>query len=131
MLSRCFGTKAGNTALLNRYSDCAGVEPWAAGAVAGLIEQGIVSGYGQELSPQKPITRQELIRLIYDMAGQVQTEQPEAETALTGNVVYQGDSLHDVTIDGNLYLGGAAEEQRKLDNVQVNGAIVCYGGSVV
>ena len=130
MLSRCFGTEAGNTALLNRYSDCAGVEPWAAEAVAGLIEQGIVSGYGQELSPQKPITRQELIRLIYDMAGQVQTEQPEAETALTGNVVYQGDSLHDVTIDGNLYLGGAAEEQRQLDNVQVNGAIVCYGGSV-
>lgn len=130
MLARCFGTEAGNTALLNSYSDCAGVEPWAAGAVAGLIEQGIVSGYGQELSPKKPITRQELIRLIYDLAGQVQTEQPEAETVLTGNVVYQGDSLRDVTIDGNLYLGGAAEEQRQLDNVQVDGVIVCYGGSV-
>lgn len=129
MLSRCFGTADGNTALLNDYTDCAGVEPWAAEAVAGLVEQGYVSGYGTQLRPKWAMTRQELIRLIYDLAGSVAKEQPDGGTALTGSVVYQGTSLSNVTIDGNLYLGGS-ESQRQLSNVQVTGAIVCYGGSV-
>lgn len=129
-LSRCFGTADGDTALLNSYTDCAGVEPWAAEAVAGLVQQGYVSGYGTQLRPKWAMTRQELIRLIYDLAGSVVKEQPDGGTALTGSVVYQGTSLSNVTIDGNLYLGGS-ESQRQLSNVQVTGAIVCYGGSVV
>ncbi|MNH86695.1 Endo-1,4-beta-xylanase A precursor [compost metagenome] len=52
---------------LSAYSDGGKVDEWAKVAIATAIQQGLVKGYGNELRPQKLLTRAETSVLLYRM----------------------------------------------------------------
>ena len=128
VLARCFGVPDGDPGLLEAFQDHLQVSDWAAGPVAGMIAAGYVKGSGATLSPQNTITQQELIHLLCQMCGAIVTD---GVLPANGSVTLQtGDTLlADVTIDGNLYLCGGFQ-QVELSNVQINGRLMVYGGTV-
>ena len=65
MIARVAGLADADAAALNRFSDGASVPDWARGSIAGMIENGLLSGYEDNtLRVNAPITRAETFTLI-------------------------------------------------------------------
>lgn len=129
VLARCFGVPDGDVTVLDSFSDAYLISDWAAETVAGMVQAGYVQGKGTMIDPQGTITRQELAQLLYNLAG---TVSHGGTVAREGDVtLLAGDTMpSNVTIEGNLYLGGDYEEEIVLRGVRVQGRIVVHSGSL-
>lgn len=132
VVARLLLLKEGNAESLKSFDDNAQVAMWAEGFVSALVENELVQGNGNKLSPTAEITRAEFAT-IFDRAingyvrGGVAGPTEAKNLAVTGVATLKG-----VKITGDLYIGdGVGTDEIVLDGVTVEGRLVIRGGAKV
>ncbi|MCI8526242.1 MAG: L,D-transpeptidase family protein [Oscillospiraceae bacterium] len=129
MLARCFGVARVDAQVLSGFSDRAGISDWALGPMTAMVTEGCVRGVNGRLNPQAAITQQELVQLLYNMAGGLIEDGAAPESASA--VLRAGEKApENLQLSGNLVVCGAADEAVTLRGVQAGGRIVICGGKV-
>ena len=125
IIGRIFGYGDGSTADYAHFDDAGKVSSFAAPYVGALVKAGLLSGSNNKLNPQGALSRAELAQVLYNLFGAngviyTGTEElPEAGTILWNCA----ENMQDITLDGNLVLGGNAGDTIDLTNVTVTGTL--------
>lgn len=133
VVARLLVLKNGSSENLASFDDNGQVASWAEGPVAAMVENGLVQGSANKLSPAADISRAEFAT-IFDRA--INTYVRDGGAELTGELknvaVTAPATLKGVTITGDLYIGeGVADGEIVLDGVTVEGRLVIRDGAKV
>lgn len=132
VVSRLLVLTAGSGESLKSFDDNDQVATWAEGTVSAMVENGLVQGNGNKLSPTAAISRAEFAT-IFDRAvtGYVRDDSWALNEA-DSLVVTVPTTLKDVKIKGDLYIGdGVGTGDIVLDGVTVEGRLVIRNGAKV
>ncbi|MFF2912181.1 S-layer homology domain-containing protein [Paenibacillus sp. NPDC057934] len=122
------------------FADQADIKDWGKDAINAVVEQGILTGYGNHtFQPNKALTRAEAVALADravnyygDWYGEAGTYGPAIGLSqVKGNVIINapGVSLKNTEINGNLIIGkGVGAGDVYLNNIKVKGEVFIYGG---
>ena len=126
VLARAFGVTAATTDALASAPDKAKVSSWAANAMAGMIESGLVHGYSDgSLKPKGYITRQELAQVLFNALDCI-TDDPDE---LTGSrCLYTGpaSALEGKQVNGDLIVSSPDTADLTLNDLGVTGRLVLH-----
>ena len=125
--ARIFGVAGSSNQGIYNYNDWAEVHDWAVLELSAMIRRGYIKGSGKDLFPRRPITRQELARVLHTFLDRVDTE---AE-GLSGRTALIADEIPAGTVvEGDLLLVNEASSM-KLENVTVTGRLILQGNCKV
>ncbi|MFS0868758.1 carbohydrate binding domain-containing protein [Paenibacillus xylanilyticus] len=133
MADRAFQLSTGkeDKQVLIRFKDVQEVADYAKNALSYLVQEKIVNGYNDELSPKSDITRAEAATLMSTLITDVKHTSGTYESNVDGNLVVRSTdvTLRNMTVDGNLLLAeGIGEGTVTLDGVTVKGSVIIKGG---
>ena len=116
---------------LTAFSDRGKISDWALPYVRAMVGADYIHGRGKILAPLDNITRAEFAQIFANIIGSYITVKGTYDKDIKGSVLIRTDeaTLKDMTVDGDLIIGcGAADGKIVLDNVQVTGRLLVWGG---
>ena len=116
---------------LSAFSDRSEISSWALPYVRAMVGADYIHGRGKVLAPLDNITRAEFAQIFYNIIGTYITTKGSYDKDIKGSVLIRTDdvTLKDMTVDGDLIIGcGAADGKITLDNVNVKGRLLVWGG---
>ena len=116
---------------LSAFSDRGKISDWALPYVRAMVGADYIHGRGKILAPLDNITRAEFAQIFHNIIGSYITVKGSYDKDIKGSVLIRTDevTLKDMTVDGDLIIGcGAADGKIVLDNVQVTGRLLVWGG---
>ncbi len=116
---------------LSAFSDRSEISNWALPYVRAMVGADYIHGRGKILAPLDNITRSEFAQIFYNIIGTYIVSKGTYDKDIKGSVLVRTDDviLKDMTVDGDLIIGcGAADGKIALDNVQVTGRLLVWGG---
>lgn len=122
VIAGLIGLTGGAAEDLKDYLDWSKVSAWAKDAMMPMVRAGYLSGSGGYLHPDRTITRQEFVQILYRIFSSV-----KAPVGKKGVYILQADNLPEgTTVDGDVILCSQAE-QLVLNNITVSGRLVLQG----
>ena len=116
---------------LSVFSDRSEISNWALPYVRAMVGADYIHGRGKVLAPLDNITRAEFAQIFANIIGSYITVKGSYDKDIKGSVLIRTDevTLQNMTVDGDLIIGcGAADGKIALDNVQVTGRLLVWGG---
>ena len=116
---------------LSAFSDHSEISGWALPYVRAMIGADYIHGRGKVLAPLDNITRSEFAQIFANIIGTYIVSKGIYDKDIKGSVLIRTDDveLKNLTVDGDLIIGcGAADGKIVLDNVQVTGRLLVWGG---
>ena len=116
---------------LSKFSDRNKISNWALPYVRAMIGADYIHGRTKGLEPLDNITRAEFAQIFANIIGSYITVKGSYDKDIKGSVLIRTDevTLQNMTVDGDLIIGcGAADGKIALDNVQVTGRLLVWGG---
>ena len=116
---------------LSAFSDRGKISDWALPYVRAMVGADYIHGRGKILAPQDNITRAEFAQIFANVIGTYIVSKGTYDKDIKGSVLIRTDevTLQNMTVDGDLIIGcGAADGKIVLDNVQVTGRLLVWGG---
>ena len=116
---------------LSAFSDRSEISNWALPYVRAMVGADYIHGRGKVLAPLDNITRAEFAQIFHNIIGTYIVSKGTYDKDIKGSVLIRTDevTLKDMTVDGDLIIGcGAADGKIALDNVQVTGRLLVWGG---
>ena len=116
---------------LSAFSDRSEISNWALPYVRAMVGADYIHGRGKVLAPLNNITRAEFAQIFANIIGSYITVKGSYDKDIKGSVLIRTDDveLKNLTVDGDLIIGcGAADGKIVLDNVQVTGRLLVWGG---
>ena len=116
---------------LSAFSDRSEISNWALPYVRAMVGADYIHGRGKVLAPLDNITRAEFAQIFANIIGSYITVKGSYDKDIKGSVLIRTDevTLQNMTVDGDLIIGcGAADGKIALDNVQVTGRLLVWGG---
>ena len=116
---------------LSAFSDRGKISDWALPYVRAMVDADYIHGRGKVLAPLDNITRAEFAQIFHNIIGTYIVSKGTYDKDIKGSVLIRSDevTLKDMTVDGDLIIGcGAADGKIVLDNVQVTGRLLVWGG---
>ena len=116
---------------LTQFSDAGKVSNWAMPYVRAMVGADYIHGRGKILAPLDNITRAEFAQIFHNIIGTYITAKGSYDKDIKGSVLVRTADveLKDLTVDGDLIIGcGAADGKIVLDNVNVTGRLLVWGG---
>ena len=116
---------------LSAFSDRGKISDWALPYVRAMVDADYIHGRGKVLAPLDNITRAEFAQIFHNIIGTYVVSKGTYDKDIKGSVLIRTDevTLKDMTVDGDLIIGcGAADGKIVLDNVQVTGRLLVWGG---
>ena len=116
---------------LSAFSDRSEISNWALPYVRAMVGADYIHGRGKLLAPLDNITRAEFAQIFANIIGSYITVKGSYDKDIKGSVLIRTDevTLQNMTVDGDLIIGcGAADGKIALDNVQVTGRLLVWGG---
>ena len=118
---------------LSVFSDRSEISNWALPYVRAMVGADYIHGRGKVLAPLDNITRAEFAQIFANIIGTYITAKGSYDKDIQGSAVIRTDdvTLQNMTVDGDLIIGcGAANGKIVLDNVNVTGRLLVWGGGV-
>ena len=116
---------------LSAFSDRSEISNWALPYVRAMVGADYIHGRGKILAPLDNITRAEFAQIFHNIIGTYITAKGSYDKDIQGSVLIRTDAveLKNLTVDGDLIIGcGVADGKIVLDNVQVTGRLLVWGG---
>ena len=116
---------------LSAFSDRDKISTWALPYVRAMVGADYIHGRGKILAPLDNITRAEFAQIFHNIIGSYITVKGSYDKDIKGSVLIRTDDveLKNLTVDGELIIGcGVADGKIVLDNVQVTGRLLVWGG---
>ena len=116
---------------LSAFSDRSEISNWALPYVRAMVGADYIHGRGKTLAPLDNITRAEFAQIFHNIIGTYITAKGSYDKDIKGSVLVRTADveLKDLTVDGDLIIGcGAADGKIVLDNVNVTGRLLVWGG---
>lgn len=116
---------------LSAFSDRGKISDWALPYVRAMVGADYIHGRGKVLAPQDDITRAEFAQIFHNIIGTYITTKGSYDKDIKGSVLVRTADveLKDLTVDGDLIIGcGVADGKIVLDNVNVTGRLLVWGG---
>ena len=116
---------------LTAFSDRGKISDWALPYVRAMVGADYIHGRGKVLAPLDNITRAEFAQIFYNIIGTYIVSKGTYDKDIKGSVLIRTDeaTLQNMTVDGDLIIGcGAADGKITLDNVNVKGRLLVWGG---
>ena len=116
---------------LSAFSDRSEISNWAMPYVRAMVGVDYIHGRGKVLAPLDNITRAEFAQIFHNIIGTYITAKGSYDKDIKGSVLVRTADveLKDLTVDGDLIIGcGAADGKIVLDNVNVTGRLLVWGG---
>ena len=116
---------------LSAFSDRGKISDWALPYVRAMVGADYIHGRGKVLAPLDNITRAEFAQIFYNIIGTYIVSKGTYDKDIKGSALIRTDdvTLQNMTVDGDLIIGcGAADGKIVLDNVQVTGRLLVWGG---
>ena len=116
---------------LTGFSDRSEISNWALPYVRAMVGADYIHGRGKTLAPQDNITRAEFAQIFANIIGTYIVSKGSYDKDMKGNVLIRTNDveLKNMTVDGDLIIGcGAADGRVTLDNVNVTGRLLVWGG---
>ncbi len=116
---------------LSKFADEKNISSWALPYVRAMVGADYIHGRGKVLAPLNNITRAEFAQIFANIIGSYITVKGSYDKDIKGSVLIRTDDveLKNLTVDGDLIIGcGAADGKIVLDNVQVTGRLLVWGG---
>ena len=116
---------------LSAFSDRSEISNWAMPYVRAMVGADYIHGRGKVLAPLDNITRAEFAQIFHNIIGTYVVSKGTYDKEIKGSVLIRTDDveLKNLTVDGDLIIGcGAADGKIVLDNVQVTGRLLVWGG---
>ena len=116
---------------LSAFSDRSEISNWALPYVRAMVGADYIHGRGKVLAPLDNITRAEFAQIFYNTIGTYIVSKGTYDKDIKGSVLIRTDevTLQNLTVDGDLIIGcGAADGKIMLDNVNVKGRLLVWGG---
>lgn len=116
---------------LSVFSDRSEISNWALPYVRAMVGADYIHGRGKILAPLDNITRAEFAQIFHNIIGSYITVKGSYDKDIKGSVLIRTDDveLKNLTVDGDLIIGcGVADGKIVLDNVQVTGRLLVWGG---
>ena len=116
---------------LSAFSDRSEISNWALPYVRAMVGADYIHGRGKVLAPLDNITRAEFAQIFYNIIGTYIVSKGTYDKDIKGSVLVRTADveLKDLTVDGDLIIGcGAADGKIVLDNVNVTGRLLVWGG---
>ena len=116
---------------LSAFSDRGKISDWALPYVQAMVGADYIHGRGKILAPLDNITRAEFAQIFANIIGSYITAKGTYDKDIKGSVLIRTDDveLKNLTVDGDLIIGcGVADGKIVLDNVQVTGRLLVWGG---
>ena len=116
---------------LSAFSDRSEISNWAMPYVRAMVGADYIHGRGKVLAPLDNITRAEYAQIFHNIIGTYVVSKGTYDKDIKGSVLIRTDDveLKNLTVDGDLIIGcGAADGKIVLDNVQVTGRLLVWGG---
>lgn len=116
---------------LSVFSDRSEISNWALPYVRAMVGADYIHGRGKVLAPLDNITRAEFAQIFANIIGSYITVKGSYDKDIKGSVLIRTDevTLQNMTVDGDLIIGcGAADGKIAVDNVQVTGRLLVWGG---
>ena len=116
---------------LSTFSDRSEISNWAMPYVRAMVGADYIHGRGKVLAPLDNITRAEFAQIFHNIIGTYVVSKGTYDKDIKGSVLIRTDDveLKNLTVDGDLIIGcGAADGKIVLDNVQVTGRLLVWGG---
>ena len=116
---------------LSTFSDRSEISNWALPYVRAMVGADYIHGRGKVLAPLDNITRAEFAQIFANIIGSYITVKGSYDKDIKGSVLVRTADveLKDLTVDGDLIIGcGAADGKIVLDNVNVTGRLLVWGG---
>ena len=116
---------------LSAFSDRSEISNWAMPYVRAMVGADYIHGRGKVLAPLDNITRAEFAQIFHNIIGTYITAKGSYDKDIKGSVLVRTADveLKDLTVDGDLIIGcGAADGKIVLDNVNVTGRLLVWGG---
>ena len=107
------------------------ISTWALPYVRAMVGADYIHGRGKILAPLDNITRAEFAQIFHNIIGSYITVKGSYDKDIKGSVLIRTDDveLKNLTVDGDLIIGcGVADGKIVLDNVQVTGRLLVWGG---
>ena len=117
---------------LSAFSDRGKISDWALPYVRAMVGADYIHGRGKVLAPLDNITRAEFAQIFYNIIGTYIVFKGTYDKDIKGSVLVRTADveLKDLTVDGDLIIGcGVADGKIVLDNVNVTGRLLVWGGS--
>ena len=116
---------------LSVFSDRSEISNWALPYVRAMVGADYIHGRTKGLEPLDNITRAEFAQIFHNIIGTYITAKGSYDKDIKGSVLVRTADveLKDLTVDGDLIIGcGAADGKIVLDNVNVTGRLLVWGG---
>ena len=116
---------------LSAFSDRSEISNLAMPYVRAMVGADYIHGRGKVLAPLDNITRAEFAQIFHNIIGTYVVSKGTYDKDIKGSVLIRTDDveLKNLTVDGDLIIGcGAADGKIVLDNVQVTGRLLVWGG---
>ena len=116
---------------LSAFSDRSEISNWALPYVRAMVGADYIHGRTKGLEPLDNITRAEFAQIFHNIIGTYITAKGSYDKDIKGSVLVRTADveLKDLTVDGDLIIGcGAADGKIVLDNVNVTGRLLVWGG---
>ena len=116
---------------LSAFSDRSDISSWALPYVRAMVGADYIHGRGKVLAPLDNITRSEFAQIFYNIIGTYIVSKGIYDKDIKGGALIRTDdvTLQNMSVDGDLIIGcGAADGKIVLDNVQVTGRLLVWGG---
>ena len=116
---------------LSKFADRDKISAWALPYIRAMVGADYIHGRGKNLAPLDNITRAEFAQIFANIIGSYITVKGSYDKDIKGSVLIRTDDveLKNLTVDGDLIIGcGAADGKIVLDNVQVTGRLLVWGG---
>ena len=116
---------------LSAFSDRSEISNWALPYVRAMVGADYIHGRGKILAPLDNITRAEFAQIFHNIIGKYITTKGSYDKDIKGSVLIRTADveLKDMTVEGDLIIGcGAADGKIVLDNVNVTGRLLVWGG---
>ena len=116
---------------LTAFSDRGKISDWALPYVRAMVGADYIHGRGKILVPRDNITRAEFAQIFANIISSYITVKGTYDKDIKGSVLIRTNevTLQNMTVDGDLIIGcGAADGKIALDNVQVTGRLLVWGG---
>ena len=116
--------------VLKGFEDGSEVDEKAVAAMSALVEAGLLIGDNGKLTPDKILTRSEMVTLLDRLFGTVYNMPGVYTGTLEGNVTIASEDvvLKDMVVKGNLYLAeGIGYGKLEVNNLTVKGDVIVKG----
>ncbi len=118
---------------LSKFADEKNISSWALPYVRAMVGADYIHGRTKGLEPLDNITRAEFAQIFHNIIGTYIVSKGTYDKDIKGSVLIRTDDveLKNLTVDGDLIIGcGAADGKITLDNVNVKGRLLVWGGGV-